>query len=76
MTPNGDRLVPVRELTARLGVSRVSLYRWTRDGTFPRPVQLSERRIAWREWEVEAWLASRPVPAAYASSNSSPSPTS
>lgn len=30
------------------------------DGEFPKPVELSKRRVAWRIAELDAWLASRP----------------
>jgi prophage regulatory protein len=30
-------------------------------GEFPASVQLSPNRIAWRENEVDAWIAARPV---------------
>ena len=30
------------------------------DPEFPKPVQLSERRVAWRTAELDAWLATRP----------------
>ena len=30
------------------------------DGDFPKPVQLSARRVAWRTAELDAWLDSRP----------------
>jgi len=49
-----------RDLFARGVVSSKTSARrlWGRD-LFPRPVHLSERVIAWRESEVEAWAASR-----------------
>lgn len=50
------------ELIELLGVSRVALWNWRRDGTFPRPIRLTGgRSIAWRVADVEGWLASRPV---------------
>lgn len=41
--------------------SRDHLRRLTKAGKFPKPYQLSEGRIAWRESEVDEWLGSRPV---------------
>jgi prophage regulatory protein len=43
-----------------IGYSRDHLRRKVKAGEFPAPVALSDRRIAWRESEVDAWLASRP----------------
>ena len=38
---------------------RDHLRRKIRAGEFPEPVALSDRRIAWIEAEVDAWLAAR-----------------
>jgi prophage regulatory protein len=47
----------VMELTS---FSRGTLYSKSRDGTFPKPVKISERRIAYRAADVQAWLETRP----------------
>lgn len=36
------------------------LWRVTRDKAFPRPVAISDRRVAWRDDEVLAWLEAQP----------------
>lgn len=58
------RLLNLKEVKERTGLSRASIYRalagQTGDGTFPLPVQVSTGRIAWYEHEVAAWIASRP----------------
>ena len=48
------------EVSARVGLSRATLYRMIARGAFPRPVRLSERATGWRTDEVDEWLASRP----------------
>lgn len=30
-----------------------------RDPDFPKPVQLSDRRVAWRRSDIDAWLSTR-----------------
>lgn len=47
------------QIAARIGVSRNSVWRWVRNGTFPKPIKLSERVTRWRASEVEAWAAER-----------------
>ncbi len=42
-----------------LPCSRSSLWRWIREGKFPRPQKLGDRITAWRASDVAAWLASR-----------------
>ncbi len=65
--PTAARLISMAQVTEMLGVSRVSVYRWTKDGAFPSPIKLSERRVMWRQSDINSWLASRPTPPAYTS---------
>lgn len=37
-----------------------SIYRRMRTGTFPLPLKLGERAVAWRADEIDNWIASRP----------------
>lgn len=43
----------VKELS---GLSRSTIYREVEAGTFPAPIKLSERRIAWRNADLIAWV--------------------
>jgi prophage regulatory protein len=55
------RVLRAAEMCARLGISRVTLWRWERAGLIPRKRKLGPNTIGWLEPEVEAWLASRPT---------------
>ncbi len=46
------------------GLSRTEVYRQIRAGTFPKPVAIGARAVAWRESEVQAWIAARSPKAA------------
>lgn len=52
------RLQHVLDLTT---LSRATIWRLVGSGNFPRPLQLSERAVAWREQDIVAWVQSRPV---------------
>ena len=52
-----DRLMRIGEVMERTGRSRTSLYRDFKGGRFPQPVRIGIRAIAWRESDVEEWLA-------------------
>lgn len=41
------------------GLSRSSIYAMMDDGSFPRPVRIGRRAVAWRESDLRAWLESR-----------------
>jgi prophage regulatory protein len=44
---------------ARTGRKRSALYQAISDGTFPKPVQIGARAVAWPEHEVQAVQAAR-----------------
>jgi prophage regulatory protein len=46
----------VMEMTS---LSKTTIYRLISEDKFPRPYQLTERRVAWREAEITAWIADR-----------------
>jgi prophage regulatory protein len=39
--------------------SPATIWRKTKEGTFPKPVKLSERITAWHMDDIEQWLAAR-----------------
>lgn len=56
----GDRLLPWRDVRARVGdLSRATVWNLRRLGQFPQPVRVSRGRVAWRESDIDAWVASR-----------------
>ena len=52
-----DRYISADELAARLGVSRMTVWRWSKAGVLPAPVALGPHRVAWKESEIVAWEA-------------------
>jgi prophage regulatory protein len=55
------RLLRPKDCAKALGVSPVTLWRWSARGDFPRPFRLGRQAIAWDESEVLAWLETRRV---------------
>jgi predicted DNA-binding transcriptional regulator AlpA len=51
-------------LPAVIPVSRATLWRRVADGTFPRPVKLSNRVSAWRVCDVRRWSQEQTAEAA------------
>jgi len=41
------------------GLGRSTIYRWIADGTFPPPVRLGPRAVAWRWSDLDHWTRSR-----------------
>jgi predicted DNA-binding transcriptional regulator AlpA len=55
------RLITFGRLAPEKGIfySRDHLRRKCNAGEFPKPIPISEKRIAWDEHEINAWLASK-----------------
>lgn len=56
---NKPPLMAPKEAAAATSLSRTYLAMMADNGDFPKPVRLSERRIAYVRAEVEAWIADR-----------------
>lgn len=54
-----DRFLPPKKVAELTSFHRTTLYRKAKAGTFPSPVKIGERRIAYREREVLAWMEAR-----------------
>jgi prophage regulatory protein len=52
------------DVEARVGLSRATIYAKMADGSFPKPIRLSERAVGWKTDDIDAWLAARPVASA------------
>ena len=50
-----DRILRLPIVLERTGLSRSTLYRKIKAGTFPKQVAISMRCAGWRESEVTAW---------------------
>jgi prophage regulatory protein len=54
------KLIDFSEVQSRTGnLSRATYWRLRRDHLFPNPVAISPGRKAWRENEINDWIASR-----------------
>lgn len=48
-----------KQVEARTGLSRATIYNFFRNGTFPAPVKLGPRAVGWVEAEISDWIAGR-----------------
>lgn len=53
------RLLRLPEVRSRTGLSASAIYLLMQRGTFPRPVQLTARAVAWVSDDVDNWIESR-----------------
>jgi prophage regulatory protein len=52
-----DRIVRIRTVLARSGLSRSTLYRKIEKGIFPKQVRINDYCRGWRESEINRWIA-------------------
>lgn len=56
MSETPDRILRIRAVLARTGLSRSTMYRKMQNGTFPKNVQISTRCAGWRESAINDWM--------------------
>ncbi|QYJ85859.1 AlpA family transcriptional regulator [Shewanella mesophila] len=53
------RLIKLKEVMDCTGLGRSTIYNYIADETFPKPVSLGARAVAWVESEVQDWILER-----------------
>ena len=51
-----DRIIRLKTVLARTGLSRSTLYRKIAEGTFPRQVPISIHGAGWHESAINRWI--------------------
>ena len=57
--PSEIRLIRLKEVLNRTGLSKSTLYQLMKDGAFPRSISIGNRAVSWNILEVEKWINSR-----------------
>ncbi|MBU6444861.1 MAG: AlpA family phage regulatory protein [Alphaproteobacteria bacterium] len=55
--PEPDKILRMRTVLQRTGLSRSTIYRKMKHGTFPNKVRISEHCCGWRESAINRWIA-------------------
>lgn len=50
------RLMRLKEVMYCSGLARSTVYKYVAAGTFPKPVPLGGRAVAWIQAEIDAWM--------------------
>ena len=53
------RLIDLKRVREITSLGKSTIYRLIADGKFPRPVRVTERRVAWLEDDLLGWLDGR-----------------
>ena len=54
-----QRLIRRKEVQAKTGLGASSIYALMDHGKFPKAINISERRVAWIESEIDQWIYER-----------------
>lgn len=54
------RVIRLKEVAKRTGLSRSTIYQMLSESLFPQPIKIGERAIAFYEHEIDEWLANKP----------------
>ncbi len=57
----GECLLPIQDVSKRIGLGKSKIYEMVGEATFPRPVRLSPKAVRWKQSEIDAWIASLPT---------------
>jgi prophage regulatory protein len=52
-----ERLLDKWAIEEQTSLDITTIYRKIKDGTFPSPVRVGKRRVAWRESDISRWLS-------------------
>ncbi len=50
------KLLKLRQVMSITGLARSTVYKYCAENSFPKPIQLGERSVAWVEGEVQGWI--------------------
>ena len=53
---NTDKIIRLKTVLARTGLSRSTMYRKIAEGTFPSQVKISIHGAGWRESAINRWI--------------------
>ncbi len=52
-----DRIIRLKTVLARTGLSRSTIYRKIAEGTFPAQIRISIHGAGWHESDINRWIA-------------------
>jgi prophage regulatory protein len=59
ITVQTDILIPIKEVVKQTSLSKVTIWRGIKKGTFPNNRRISEGRVAWVQSEISSWIADK-----------------
>ncbi len=54
-----DKLIPIEEVTELIGVKKPTIYKYVREGNFPKPIKVGKRASRWSLNAVLEWIETK-----------------
>jgi prophage regulatory protein len=54
-----DRLIDIKEVSSLIGMKKPTIYKYIRDGQFPKPIKIGARASRWSYQAVMEWIEQR-----------------
>ena len=48
-----------QDLESLFQISRATIYRWVKEGSFPKPIHLGANMVRWKASDIDAWVIAR-----------------
>jgi prophage regulatory protein len=48
-----------QDLESLFQISRATIYRWVKEGSFPKPIHLGANMVRWKVSDIEEWIVAR-----------------
>ena len=55
------RILRIAEVVRLTGLSKPTIHRKVKDGSFPRPIKLGAQSVGWRAADLREWIETRPA---------------
>ena len=59
LASTADTLIKCHKIQTDLALSRATIYRWMKEGEFPKPIHLGTNMVRWKQSDIDNWLAER-----------------
>ncbi|ERF78736.1 DNA-binding protein [Gallibacterium genomosp. 2] len=54
-----ERFIRLNEVIKKTGLSKGTIYKYMKDGSFPSNIPISDKVVVWLESEVDQWINSK-----------------
>jgi prophage regulatory protein len=53
-----ERILRLKQVVEITNISKSTIWRWVKEGTFPQPTKITNRVTVWKSSDIDAYIAS------------------